>query len=105
MADFINIRGNGADAITGERCAPGERVFDTGVRNRSMPYMSNHRTRVVKEDTIVWLAESAGFKVCRGDCDCKSDGEVSEPAREVVRANAGTGTRKGKAGKAKAGGK
>lgn len=105
MPEFINIRGNGADAITGERCAPGERVFDTGMRNRFQPYMSNHRTRVVKEETIVWLAEQAGLKICGGNCDCKSGERVSEPAPLVEREDAGVGSGTVEAGKAETGGK
>lgn len=104
MPGFIEIRGNGADAVTGERCAPGERVFDTGMRNRIMPYMSNHRTRVVKEATIVWLAEQAGLKICGGKCDCKSDERVSEPAPLVEREDAGVGGGEVEAGEVEAGG-
>lgn len=104
MPDFINIRGNGADAITGERCVPGERVFDTGVNNRAQPYISNHRTRVVKEETIVWLAKEAGLKICGDNCDCKSDERVSEPAPVVEREDVGVGVGEVEAGEATAGG-
>ncbi len=105
MPDFINIRGNGADAVTGERCSPGERVFDTGFKNRVAPYMSNHRTRVVKEETIVWLAEQAGFKICRGECDCKSDERVSEPAPRVESEDVVVGGGEAEVGEAPVGGK
>jgi len=80
MPEFINIRGNGADAVTGERCVPGERVFDTGVRNLPGSYMANHRTRVVKEATIVWLAEQAGYDVVKRDAGDSGDAEVVDGA-------------------------
>jgi hypothetical protein len=103
MPEFINIRGNGADAVTGERCSPGERVFDTGFKNRTAPYMSNHRTRVVKEETIVWLAKEAGIKLCGDECGCKSDGRVSEPAPRVESEDASVGGGEASPGKAKVG--
>ena len=105
MPEFISMRGNGADAITGERVSPGERVFDTGKRNFRAPYMSNSRNRVVKEETIVWLAREAGFKLCGDDCDCKSDGGVSESASVVEREDVGVGDGEVEVGKPKAGGK
>lgn len=98
MPEFSNIRGNGADAITGERCAPGERVFDTGIRNRVAPYMSNHRTRVLKEATIVWLAEQAGYDVVKRDAGDSGDAEV------VDGADASVGGGEAEAGEVKAGG-
>ena len=76
MPKFINMRGNGADAVTGERISPNERVFDTGFRNRHVPYLSNSRTRVVKEETIVWLLEAAGYDVVKRDAGDSFDAEV-----------------------------
>lgn len=67
MADFIELRGNAADALTGERLVPGERVFDTGFRNKRVPYLANSKTRLLKEDTIVWLAEQAGYTLTKGN--------------------------------------
>lgn len=105
MGEFINMRGNGADAITGERVSPNERVFDTGIRNYRAPYMGNARNRVVKEATIVWLAKEAGLKICGDNCDCKSDERVSEPAQVVEREDVGVGDGAVEAGEPKAGGK
>jgi len=62
-----SIKGNAADAVTGERVFPGERVFDTGVRNRKTPYLMMFRTRVLKEETIVRLLEAAGYDVVKRD--------------------------------------
>ena len=98
MPEFINIRGNGADAVTGERCVPGERVFDTGVRNLPGSYMANHRTRVLKEATIVWLAEQAGYDVVKRDAGDSGNAKVVDGEDASV----GGGTVE--AGKAKAGG-
>lgn len=53
--------GNTADALTGERIFPGEEVYNTGLPNKRYPYASNGRTLVLKEATIVWLAEQAGL--------------------------------------------
>ena len=99
---FIEMRGNGADAITGERVTPGMRVFDTGVKNRRAPYMGNSRTRVIKEETIVWLAKEAGLKICGDNCDCKSDATVPDVAQVVEREDVGVGSGKAKAGTSKA---
>jgi hypothetical protein len=113
MPEFIDMRGNGADAVTGERCLPGERVFDTGFRNRSTPYLGNYRSRVLKEATIVWLAEQAGYDVVKRDAgdsgDAKGvdagDAESGDGEVEVAEVKAGgskpvkrraSGTAKGK---------
>ena len=105
---FIDVNSNFADALTGERIYPGERVFDTGISNKSKPYQSNGKTRLLKEDTIVRLAEDAGFKVVRGGGDASvvaDDDAIVEPTREVVGKDVGVGDGKAKAGKAKAGGR
>lgn len=70
---------NAADAITGERINPQEMVFDTGVLNKDYPFNFS-RNRVVKEATIVWLAEQAGFSIVRGDAGDSGDSEVVDGA-------------------------
>ena len=97
MTGFMEIRGNGADAITGERLTPGSRVFDTGAKNRKAPYMGNQRTRMVKEETIVWLAEQAGYDVV------KRDARDSGNAKSVDGEDASVGGGEAEAGKAKTG--
>lgn len=67
--------GSGADAITGERIFPGDSVIDTNVANSVTPYMTDTLTRFVKESTIVWLAESAGYTLTRSDEGDPSDTE------------------------------
>ena len=57
----------GADAVTGERIFPGESVLDTNINNCVTPYMTDTLTRFVKESTIVWLAESAGYTLTRSN--------------------------------------
>jgi len=76
MADFVELRGNAADSLTGERIVPGERVFDTGIRNRRTPYLGHSKTRLLKEDTIVWLAEQAGYAVVKRDAGDSGNAEV-----------------------------
>lgn len=65
MIGFTKMGSNAADAITGDRIMPGETVFDTGIRNRPTPYMNRTKTRFIKEATIVWLAEQAGYDVVK----------------------------------------
>lgn len=105
---FIVVNSNFADALTGERISPGERVFDTGLSNKTKPYQSNGKTRLLKEETIVRLAEDAGFKVVRGGggkvVDA-SDGDIVESAPELVGEDVGVGSGEVKAGKAKARGR
>jgi len=96
MIGFFTANSNFGDAITGERVLPGERVFDTGYANRNSPWIGRGKTRVIKEDTIVWLAEQAGYDVVKrvaGDsgnaksvdaADVESgDGEVEAGEAEV----------------------
>jgi hypothetical protein len=72
----FSIYSSGADAITGERIFPGDSVIDTNVANVPVPYMGDTLTRFVKESTIVWLAESAGYTLTRSDEGDPSDTEV-----------------------------
>ena len=81
----FSIYSSGADAVTGERIFPGESVLDTNVNNAVTPYMGDTLTRFVKESTIVWLAESAGYTLTRSDEGDPSDTEV------VVGENASVG--------------
>ena len=72
----FSIYSSGADAVTGERIFPGDSVLDTNVANVPVPYMGDTLTRFVKESTIVWLAESAGYTLTRSDEGDPSDTEV-----------------------------
>ena len=71
----FSIYSSGADAITGERIFPGESVLDTNINNSVTPYMTDTLTRFVKESTIVWLAESAGYTLTRSDAGNPSNTE------------------------------
>lgn len=84
MAGFVKIGSNAGDAITGERIFPGETVFDTGVRNRPSSFMPRSRTRMVKEETIVWLAEQAGYTLVKRDAGDSGDAEVVDGADASV---------------------
>ena len=72
----FSVYDTGADAITGERLRPGENVLNTKINNVFGPYMGDTLTRFVKESTIVWLAESAGYTLTRSDEGDPSDTEV-----------------------------
>ena len=72
---LTEFNGTGADAITGERIFPGENVIDTNIANSVTPYMTDTLTRFVKESTIVWLAESAGYTLTRSNERNPSDTE------------------------------
>jgi hypothetical protein len=87
-----------ADAITGERFSPGEEVIDTGIPNKESLFMRRSKTRLIKEATIVWLAEEAGFTIT------KRNGGDSGNAAVVDREDAGLGGGAPEAGEAKAGG-
>lgn len=97
MGDFIELRGNALDFITGERVFPGGIMFDTGIirRRRTVP----SKTILLKEETIVWLAEQAGYDVVKRNAGDSGD------AAGVDGEDASVGGGEVKAGKAKAGGK
>ncbi len=84
MAGFVKTGANAGDAITGERIFPGETVFDTGIRNRPSPFMRNGRNRMLKEATIVWLAEQAGYDVVKRDAGDSGDAKVVDGADASV---------------------
>lgn len=98
---WIIFHDNGADAITGARIYPNDRVFDTGLRNIPAPFGNFSRTRIVKEETIVWLAEQAGYTVSRNDSAVSPDGVgagVAESAPVVEREDASAGNGEGSSG-------
>lgn len=76
---WTTTKGGTVDAITGERLYDGSRVFDTGVRNKRVPFDFS-RNKVLKEDTIVWLAEQAGYVVTKRDAGDSGDAEVVDGA-------------------------
>lgn len=85
---------NAADTVTGERIFPNEEVWDTGISNVTYPF-DYYRTHVIKESTIVWLAEEAGLIVKR---DVGDSGNSEDLDAGDVESRDG----KAKAGKAKA---
>jgi hypothetical protein len=76
MTGFVKTGSNAGDAITGERIFPGDTVFDTGIRNRPSPFMRNGRNRMLKEATIVWLAEQAGYDVVKRNAGNSGNAKV-----------------------------
>ena len=55
------------DMITGERIGFGDRIMDTEIKTASFNPVRNNRTMFIKESSIVWLAEKAGFTLTRSD--------------------------------------
>ncbi len=77
----------GADCVTGERMFPGESVLNTGLDNVASPYMSENSYRLIKESTIVWLAEQAGYDVVKRDAGDSVDATLVD--REDVSGGGG----------------
>ena len=63
------------DMITGERIGFGDKVMDTEIKTASFNPVRNTRTMFIKESTIVWLAEKAGFTLTRSDAGDPSNTE------------------------------
>ena len=80
----FSVHSTGADAITGERIFPGESVLDTNIANNMTPYMSDTLTRFVKENTIVWLAEQAGYTLTKRDAGDSGDTEDVDGTDAIV---------------------
>ena len=95
---MITVRSASADAITGERLSFTEPVLDTGVANKKQPCMGNSRTRLIKESTIVWLAEAAGYTLTKRDAGDSGD------AKGVDGEDASVGGGAGPVGEAETGG-
>lgn len=66
----------GADCVTGDRLVPGDSFVNTGFDNMDTPYMSENSYRLIKESTIVWLAEQAGYDVVKRDAGDPTDAAV-----------------------------
>lgn len=66
----------GADCVTGDRLVPGDSFVNTGLDNMDTPYMSENSYRLIKESTIVWLAEQAGYDVVKRDAGDPVDATV-----------------------------
>jgi len=72
------------DVVTGERIDHGELMIDTGLRNKHTTSMARSRTRLVKESTIVWLAEQAGYSVVKRDAGNSGNTESVDGADASV---------------------
>lgn len=86
------------DAITGERINRGDLMIETKYRNRAAS-LGSSRMRLVKEETIVWLAEEAGYSLV------KRDGGDSVHAAGVDGEDVGVGGGEAATGEAPVGGK
>jgi len=97
MGMISNNSSHNVDAITGERISRGASVFETDYRNKGTN-LGASRMRLLKEETIVWLAEEAGYSVTKR---AKRD---SGDAAVVDGADVGAGGGTVEVGKAEAGG-
>ena len=77
----------GADCVNGDRLVPGDSFVNTGFDNMDTPYMSENSYRLIKESTIVWLAEQAGYDVVKRDAGDSVDAAVVD--REDVSGGGG----------------
>lgn len=73
MLDIFRVVDYGADCVTGDRLVPGDSFLHTGIDNMPSPYMSENSYRLIKESTIVWLAEQAGYDVVKRDAGDSGD--------------------------------
>jgi len=81
---LTTVRSASADCVTGERLTFDEPVLDTGILNRKQPVMNASRNRLVKESTIVWLAEAAGYTLTKRDAGDSGDAKVVDGADASV---------------------
>ena len=91
------------DILTGERVQLGENIIATGILTRTYEPERARRSQrelYIKEDTLVWLAEKAGLRICNGDA-CKCNDGDSGDAAVVDGTDASVGGGEVKAGKAK----
>jgi len=86
------------DSFTGNRISKGKKVLITDLSNR-VGTKSGTRTKVIGEDTIVWLAEQIGLRVVDGDAGDSGD------AASVDAGDVESGGGEVKAGTVKAGGR
>lgn len=76
------------DIITGERVYQGDSILATGILTRS--FNPNHAMRsqpelYIKEDTLVWLAEKAGYTLTKRDAGDSGDTKVVDGTDASVR--------------------
>lgn len=67
------------DILTGERVNLGDMILPTGILTRTYAPERSIRTQrelFIKEDTLVWLAEKAGYALVKRDAGDSSDTEV-----------------------------
>lgn len=85
------------DSFTGERISAGKKVLITDLSNR-VGMRSGTRTKVIGEDTIVWLAEQIGLRVVDGNA------RDSGNAESVDAGDVESGDGEAEVGEVKAGG-
>lgn len=67
------------DILTGDRVNPGDNIISTGILTRNYnpnQAMRTQRELFIKEDTLVWLAERAGYALVKRDAADSGDTKV-----------------------------
>lgn len=72
------------DMITGEPANRGDMILDTEIRTITFKPVRNQRTMFIKESTIVWLAEKAGYALVKRDAGDSGDTEVVDESDASV---------------------
>lgn len=86
------------DMITNEPAAKGDMILDTEIKSGAYRPIKNNRTMFIKESTIVWLAEKAGYTLVKRDAGDSGD------AASVDTTNAGVGDGEVEVGEVEVGG-
>lgn len=89
------------DVLTGERVQLGEKIIPTGIVTRTFDPERSRRTQrelFIKEATLVWLAEKAGYTLTKRDAGDSGDTKV------VDGTDASVGGGEAEAGEAEVGG-
>jgi hypothetical protein len=96
LEDYVG--GRIYDMITREPAVRGEKILDTGIKSGSYNPIRNNRTMYIKESTIVWLAEKAGYALVKRDAGDSGNTE------DVDAGDAESGNGEAEVGEVKAGG-
>lgn len=83
MAYIKNSSSHNIDCVTGERIDHGVFVVEAPFRNKSKN-LGASRLKLLKEETIVWLAEEAGYVVTKRDGGDSGDAAGVDGADVVV---------------------
>jgi|694.fasta_scaffold80068_4 hypothetical protein len=83
MAYIKNSSSHNMDCVTGERIDRDVFVVEVPFRNKGKN-LGASRLKLLKEETIVWLAEEAGYVVTKRDGGDSGDAAVVDGADVIV---------------------